>query len=130
MVAGEASGDLLAAMLLQGLKTRWSDLQSFGIGGPRMAEQGFQAWWPHHKLSVRGYAEVLRHYPEIVGIRRRLRNRLLEEPPSMFIGVDAPDFNLDLAASLKTRGIPTVQFVCPSIWAWRPERVVTILLGP
>jgi lipid-A-disaccharide synthase len=72
---------------------------------------------------VRGYVEVLSHYREIVGIRRRLRDRLLQHPPKVFIGVDAPDFNLDLAADLKTHGIPTLQFVCPSIWAWRPERV-------
>lgn len=126
LVAGEASGDLLAALLLSGLRQRWPEASAYGIGGPRMAEQGFEVWWPHHKLAVRGYAEVLRHYLEIVGIRRRLRERLLAEPPSMFIGVDAPDFNLDLAADLKAAGIPTVQFVCPSIWAWRPERVLKI----
>jgi len=126
LVAGEASGDLLASLMLRGLKARWPNLVSHGIGGPRMAEQGFEAWWPHHKLAVRGYAEVLRHYREIVGIRRQLRERLLNHPPSMFIGVDAPDFNLELAADLKAVGIPSVQFVCPSIWAWRPERVVKI----
>jgi lipid-A-disaccharide synthase len=126
MVAGEASGDLLAALMLGGLKQRWPQLIAQGIGGPRMAGQGFAAWWPHHKLAVRGYAEVLRHYREIVGIRRQLRDRLLADPPSMFIGVDAPDFNLDLAADLKAAGIPAVQFVCPSIWAWRPQRVVKI----
>jgi len=126
LVAGEASGDLLASLMLRGLKARWPNLVAQGIGGPRMAEQGFAAWWPHHKLAVRGYAEVLRHYREIVGIRRQLRERLLTDPPSMFIGVDAPDFNLDLAADLKAAGIPSVQFVCPSIWAWRPERVVKI----
>lgn len=123
MVAGEASGDLLASLLLSGLRLRWPDLNSYGIGGPRMAEQGFESWWPHHKLAVRGYAEVLRHYREIVSIRRQLRDRLIQNPPSVFIGVDAPDFNLDLSAALKARGIPTVQFVCPSIWAWRAERV-------
>ena len=126
LVAGEASGDLLAALMLEGLQQRWPQLIAQGIGGPRMAGQGFQAWWPHHKLAVRGYAEVLRHYREIVGIRRQLRERLLADPPSMFIGVDAPDFNLDLAADLKAAGIPAVQFVCPSVWAWRPERVVKI----
>ncbi len=94
-----------------------------GIGGPRMMELGFDAWWPHHKLAVRGYAEVLRHYREIVGIRRQLRDRLLASPPAAFVGVDAPDFNLNLAADLKAAGIPTLQFVCPSIWAWRPERI-------
>ena len=123
LVAGEASGDLLASLLLSGLKQRWGALHACGIGGPRMASQGFEAWWPHHKLAVRGYAEVLRHYREIVGIRRQLRDRLLKHPPAAFIGVDAPDFNLDLEADLKAQGIPTIQFVCPSIWAWRPERV-------
>jgi lipid-A-disaccharide synthase len=123
MVAGEASGDLLASLLLQGLKQHWGAIHAHGIGGPQMAKQGFQAWWPHHKLAVRGYVEVLRHYREIVGIRRQLRERLLQDRPDLFIGVDAPDFNLDLAADLKAQGIPTLQFVCPSIWAWRPERV-------
>lgn len=123
MVAGEASGDLLASLLLQGMRRRWPELQAQGIGGPQMARQGFEAWWPHEKLAVSGYAEVLKHYREIVGIRNQLRERLLADPPQVFIGVDAPDFNLDLAASLKARGMKTVQFVCPSIWAWRMKRV-------
>jgi lipid-A-disaccharide synthase len=123
MVAGEASGDLLAGLLLEGLNKRWPGLEAHGIGGPKMAIQGFDAWWPHDKLAVRGYVEVLRHYREIVGIRRALGDRLLAEPPSAFIGVDAPDFNLDLEARLKGAGIKTVHFICPSIWAWRGERV-------
>jgi lipid-A-disaccharide synthase len=122
MVAGEASGDLLAGLLLDGLLRRWPGLHCAGIGGPEMARRGFEAWWPHEKLAVRGYVEVLRHYPEIVGIRRQLRQRLLQAPPQAFIGVDAPDFNLELEAALKARGIRTVHFVCPSIWAWRAER--------
>ena len=123
MVAGEASGDLLAGMLLGALKQRWPALEAAGVGGPRMAAHGFQAWWPHDKLAVRGYAEVLRHYREIAAIRRQLGDRLLVEQPDIFIGVDAPDFNLDLEARLRGSGIRTVQFVSPSIWAWRPERV-------
>jgi len=123
MVAGEASGDLLAGLLLQGMRSRWPSLTADGIGGPRMAGQGFQAWWPHEKLAVRGYVEVLRHYREIVGIRSQLKKRLLAAPPRAFIGVDAPDFNLDLEVALKARGIKTVHFVCPSIWAWRADRV-------
>jgi lipid-A-disaccharide synthase len=123
MVAGEASGDLLAGLLLDGMKARWPAMQSQGIGGPQMAKRGFEAWWPHEKLAVRGYVEVLKHYPEIVGIRRRLRDRLLAAPPTAFIGVDAPDFNLDLEAALKARGVRTVHFVCPSVWAWRARRV-------
>jgi len=126
LVAGEASGDLLASLLLQGMKKTWPDLQASGIGGARMTQQGFQALWPSDALAVRGYVEVLRHYRKIVGIRRQLRERLLAHPPSAFIGVDAPDFNLDLERDLKTHGIRTVHFVCPSIWAWRAERVEKI----
>ena len=126
MVAGETSGDLLAGLLLDGLKTRWPDLQSFGIGGPQMAKRGFDAWWLSDKLAVRGYVEVLRHYREIVGIREQLKTRLLANSPDIFIGVDAPDFNLDLEAALKAKGIKTVHFVSPSIWAWRADRVEKI----
>ena len=126
MVAGEASGDLLAGLLIQGLQQRWPRARGFGIGGPRMAALGFDAWWPHERLAVRGYVEVLRHYRGIVAIREELKQRLLASPPDVFIGVDAPDFNLDLEASLKASGIPTVHFVCPSIWAWRPERIEKI----
>jgi lipid-A-disaccharide synthase len=122
MVAGEASGDLLAGLLLGGLRQRWPALRTEGIGGPRMAEHGFQAWWPHDKLAVRGYVEVLRHYREIKGIRDRLAERLLAEPPEAFVGIDAPDFNLGLEARLKAAGVKTIHFVCPSIWAWRGGR--------
>ena len=127
MVAGEASGDLLAGLMLEGLRQRWPQLTSAGIGGPQMARHGFNAWWPHHKLSVHGFGwEVLRRYREIVGIRKQLQTRLLEQHPDVFIGVDAPDFNLDLERNLRAAGIKTVHFVCPSIWAWRPERVAKI----
>ena len=129
MVAGETSGDLLAGLLLDGLKGRWPALQSFGIGGPHMSKRGFNAWWPSDKLAVRGYVEVLRHYREIVGIREQLKTRLLASPPDIFIGVDAPDFNLDLEATLKANGIKTVHFVSPSIWAWRADRVEKIRLS-
>ena len=124
LVAGEASGDLLAGLLLDGLQQRWPELSASGIGGPQMARRGFVAWWGHDKLSVHGYGwEVLRRYREIVGIRKQLKTRLLAERPDVFIGVDAPDFNLDLEADLKAQGIKTVHFVCPSVWAWRPERL-------
>ena len=126
MVAGEASGDLLAALLLGGLRQRWPGLSSFGIGGPRMIEHGFDAWWPQHKLAVHGYADALRHYPELSGMRRQLAGRLLGTPPSAFIGVDAPDFNLALEQRLKRAGIKAIHFVCPSIWAWRGGRVKRI----
>jgi len=127
LVAGETSGDLLAGLLLDGMKARWPELSSFGIGGPQMARRGFEAWWPHDKLSVHGFGwDVLLRYREIVGIRNQLKTRLLANPPDVFIGVDAPDFNLDLEATLKGRGIKTVHFVCPSVWAWRPERLEKI----
>jgi lipid-A-disaccharide synthase len=126
MVAGETSGDLLASLLLRGLKAQAAEVNIAGIGGPHMVAQGFDAWWPSEKLAVRGYVEVLRHYREIVQIRRQLRDRLLTAPPKLFVGVDAPDFNLDLERSLKARGVPTVHFICPSVWAWRAERVQTL----
>ena len=97
MVAGEASGDLLAGLLLGGLKARWPGLESHGIGGPRMAEHGFKAWWPHTKLAVRGYTEVLLRLRELLRIRREMGDRVLQERPDAFIGVDAPDFNLGTA---------------------------------
>ena len=126
LVAGEASGDLLAGLLLGGLRARWPDLAAQGIGGPKMAAQGFEAWWPHDKLAVRGYVEVLSHYRELAGIRNQLAERLLAAKPDLFIGVDAPDFNLDLEARLKAGGIRTVHFVSPSIWAWRGKRIEKI----
>jgi lipid-A-disaccharide synthase len=91
-----------------------------------MKALGFDAWWPQEKLAVRGYVEVLRHYREITGIRKSLLHRLLKKPPDLFVGVDAPDFNLELAFALKSRGIATMQFVCPSVWAWRAERLAKI----
>ena len=126
LVAGEASGDLLAAQLLRGLQARWPGLQAVGIGGPQLEAAGVTSWWPSEKLAVRGYVEVLRHYREIVGIRRQLKQRLLADKPGLFIGVDAPDFNLDLEGDLRAAGVKTVHFVAPAVWAWRPERVEQI----
>jgi lipid-A-disaccharide synthase len=127
MVAGEASGDLLAGLLLGGMQAKWPALVASGIGGSHMRARGFDAWWSSDKLAVHGYSwEVLRRYREIVGIRAELKARLLQVPPSIFIGVDAPDFNLGLEADLKAVGIKTVHFVSPSVWAWRPERVEKI----
>jgi len=123
MVAGEASGDLLAGLLLAGVKARWPAARAVGIGGPQMARQGFEAWWPHDRLSVFGYVDALGRLPELLRTRRQLGDRLLREPPSAFIGVDAPDFNFGLETRLRERGIKTLHFVCPSIWAWRSERV-------
>ena len=127
MVAGETSGDLLAGLLLDGLKNAWPDLSAHGIGGAQMAQRGFDAWWPSEKLAVHGYSfEVLRRLREIIGIRKQLRTRLLADKPDVFIGVDAPDFNLGLEADLRAAGVKTVHFVCPSIWAWRAERIEKI----
>ncbi|KGM41799.1 lipid-A-disaccharide synthase [Aquabacterium sp. NJ1] len=124
MVAGETSGDLLAGLLLGGMRARWPDLTASGIGGPKMAAHGFQAHWPYEKLAVHGFnLEVLRRFREIWGIREQLAARLLQERPDVFIGVDAPDFNLGLEARLKAQGIKTVHFVSPSIWAWRGGRI-------
>jgi lipid-A-disaccharide synthase len=126
MVAGEASGDLLAAHLIEALKRRLPGADFCGIGGPKMQRAGFDAWWPAEKLAVRGYAEVLRHYREITNIRQQLLKRLLADPPDVFIGVDAPDFNLWLEERLKRAGIRTVHYVSPSVWAWRGGRVKKI----
>lgn len=123
MVAGEASGDLLASHLISALKVRLPEAQFFGIGGPKMSAQGFDAWWPAETLAVRGYVEVLRHYRSIASVRSQLKKRLLADPPDVFIGVDAPDFNLGLEADLKRRGITTIHYVSPSIWAWRGGRI-------
>ena len=127
MVAGETSGDLLAGLVLQGLAADFPGMRSAGIGGPRMAQAGFDAWWPSERLAVHGYsAELLRRIWGILRIRKQLVQRLTAEPPRLFVGVDAPDFNLGVEERLRAQGIKTVHFVCPSIWAWRPERVEKI----
>lgn len=126
VVAGEASGDLLASHLIAALKQHLPDAVFYGIGGPKMQAQGFDSWWPMEKLSVMGYWDALKHYREIAGIRRQLKHRLLELRPDVFIGVDAPDFNLGLEADLKAAGIRTIHYVSPSIWAWRGGRVKKI----
>ncbi|WP_250130976.1 lipid-A-disaccharide synthase [Brachymonas denitrificans] len=124
MVAGEASGDLLASLLLQGARQRWPHLQARGIGGAQMEAQGFVAQWPSEALAVHGYSfEVLRRVAGIWQIRNELRQQLLARKPDLFVGVDAPDFNLGLEEDLRSAGVRTVHFVSPSIWAWRPERV-------
>jgi lipid-A-disaccharide synthase len=123
MVAGESSGDLLASRLLSGLRPLLPDARLHGIGGERMAQYGFVSDWPMEKLSVNGLFEVLRHYREIKGIQVALREQLLSRRPDLFIGVDAPDFNLGLEAELKRAGIPTMHFISPSIWAWRGSRI-------
>lgn len=123
MVAGEASGDLLAAHLIAALKRHLPGARFVGIGGPKMQREGFEAWWPSDKLAVHGYAEALHRYRELAGVRHRLLARLLDERPTAFIGVDAPDFNLWLERRLKRRGIPAIHYVSPSVWAWRAGRL-------
>ncbi|WP_313299633.1 lipid-A-disaccharide synthase [Diaphorobacter sp.] len=127
MVAGETSGDLLAGLLLDGLRAKWPEVQSHGIGGPQMQQRGFDAWWQSERLAVHGYSfELIQKLLGILKIRNHLRDRLLADKPDVFIGVDAPDFNLGLEGKLRAVGIKTVHFVCPSIWAWRADRIDTI----
>jgi lipid-A-disaccharide synthase len=123
IVAGEPSGDLLGSLLVAAVRRLRPDVRFVGVAGPRMQAAGVECLFPVEKLAVRGYVEVLRHYLEILGIRRKLRVRWLKERPDLFIGVDAPDFNLGLEADLRRHGIATVHFVSPSIWAWRPKRM-------
>jgi lipid-A-disaccharide synthase len=127
IVAGEASGDLLAAQLLGPLHDRIAGLDAYGIGGPRMRAERFRADWPVEKLSVMGYVEVLKRLPEIMSIRATLKRRLLADPPAAFIGIDAPDFNLGLELALREAwrgsGRRVIHVVGPSIWAWRGERI-------
>lgn len=126
MVAGESSGDLLASRLLSGLRPLLPDALFYGIGGPDMAAYGFRCDWPIDKLAVRGLFEVLAHYHEIKSIQTALKTQLLKEKPAVFVGIDAPDFNLGLETALRRNGIPTMHFISPSIWAWRGGRIKKI----
>jgi len=123
LVAGEASGDLLGSHLLEALRQHLPRLEAYGIGGPKMQSAGLESWYPMEWFAVRGYVEVLKSLPRLLRIRRELKRRLLADPPDLFIGIDAPDFNLDLEVALRGAGIPTVHYVSPSIWAWRGERI-------
>ncbi len=126
IVAGEASGDLLASHLMAAIRQVRPDVEFVGIGGPKMQSVGMRVLFPMEKLAVFGYVEVLRHYREISGIRRKLKKHFLANRPALFIGVDAPDFNFGLEHKLKRNGIPTIHYVSPSIWAWRGERIKMI----
>jgi len=123
MVAGEPSGDALGLHLIQALRQHLPHAEFTGIGGPRMESAGFQALVPMEKLSVMGFVEVLRHLPELYGVRRRVLAHFLNERPRLFVGIDAPEFNLGLELKLRTAGVPTAHYVSPSIWAWRAGRI-------
>ncbi len=127
MVAGEASGDLLGAELIQALRARLGDAVSFeGMAGPRMQAAGCRVLFPSERIAVMGLIEVLRHLPDLLRMRRALAAHFMAQPPDVFIGIDSPDFNLGLERRLKRHGIPTLHYVSPTVWAWREGRIRTI----
>ena len=115
MVAGEASGDQLGAALIRAIRKERPDIQFSGIGGPLMKEAGMDCWWNTSELSVMGLFEVLSHLPRLLKLRRHLLQRLVQTKPDVFIGIDAPDFNIGLQKKLKKRGIPVIQYVSPTV---------------
>lgn len=125
-VAGEASGDFLASLILPEFRRRFPELTPVGVGGEKMREAGLTVWEDSSTLSVRGYVEVIKKIPAILRLRSRLLSSFRKDPPKIFIGVDAPDFNLGIEQKLSSRGVPCVHMVSPSIWAWRPERIETV----
>jgi len=126
LIAGEASGDNLGGALIRALQGRTPGARYFGVAGPRMTEAGCEAWVPSDALSIMGLAEILKHLPRLLRLRRDLVARLLAARPDVFVGIDSPEFNLRVARKLKAQGVPTVQYVSPQVWAWRQGRVRTI----
>ncbi|MCG8429389.1 MAG: lipid-A-disaccharide synthase [Chromatiales bacterium] len=126
IVANEPSGDILGASLMKAMIAQYPDVSFEGVGGPEMIREGCNSLVPLEKLSVMGLVEVLKHLPELLSIRKRLLRHFRDNPPDVFIGIDAPDFNLTLERKLKEQGVPTVHYVCPTVWAWRPKRVKKI----
>lgn len=127
IVAGEASGDLLGSRLIRALKKHRPDIEFVGIAGPKMISEGAKSIYPMDKLSLHGYGfDVLKQIPSLLKLRKRLGNHFIENPPQLFIGIDAPDFNFSLEKRLKKKGIKTIHYVSPSIWAWRKGRMAKI----